>query len=263
MEAHLQSPKFEVQSHDIPASPVLRLEGVARDFSDGRVVRRVLKETTLDILPGEMTVLAGPSGSGKTTLLTIMGLVLKPSEGRIIVDGEDVTGFSEDRLASLRQQRYGFVFQQAALVPALDVLDNVLVGTAIQGRRISARTREKALELLAGLGLGDYVAAKTQQLSTGQQQRAGIARALVGDPVLLLCDEPTSALDVESGRVVLDTLKRLSRDPRRGVVLVTHDPRVFPYADRLLKMEDGAIVYDTRSANATFDHQDTKNTKQT
>ena len=100
------------------SEPVLQLVGVARDFSDGRVVRRVLKETTLDILPGEMTVLAGPSGSGKTTLLTIMGLVLKPSTGRIVVGGKDVTGFSEDRLASIRQQRYGFVFQQAALVPA-------------------------------------------------------------------------------------------------------------------------------------------------
>ncbi len=247
-KSEVQSPMSSIQSQGVPGTPVLRLEGVARDFTDGRVVRRVLKETTLDILPGEMTVLAGPSGSGKTTLLTIMGLVLKPSAGRIIVGGEDVTGFSEDRLASLRRQHYGFVFQQAALIPALDVLDNVLVGTAIQGGRVSARTREKALELLSGLGLKDYLSSRPQQLSTGQQQRAGIARALVSDPILLLCDEPTSALDVESGRIVLDTLKRLSRDPRRGVVLVTHDPRVFPYADRLLKMEDGAIVYDTRSA---------------
>jgi len=132
-------------------------------------------------------------------------------------------------------------------VPALDVLDNVLVGTAIQGGRVSALTREKAIGLLSGLGMGDYRSSRPQQLSTGQQQRAGIARALVSDPILLLCDEPTSALDVESSRIVLDTLKKLSRDPQRGVVLVTHDPRVFPYADRLLKMEDGAIVYDTRA----------------
>jgi len=230
-------------------APVLRLEAVARDFSDGRVVRRVLKETTLDILPGELTVLAGPSGSGKTTLLTIMGLVLKPSAGRIWVAGEDVTGVPEDQLATLRQQRYGFVFQQAALVPALDVLDNVLVGTAIQGGRVSVQTRQKAVDLLASLGMQDFRSARPQQLSTGQQQRVGIARALVGDPILLLCDEPTSALDVESSHIVLDTLKKLSRDPRRGVVLVSHDPRVFPYADRLLKMEDGAIVYDTRQVS--------------
>ena len=230
------------------AAPVLRLERIARDFSDGRTVRRVLKETTLDIMPGELTVLAGPSGSGKTTLLTIMGLVLKPSAGRITVGGEDVTGFSEDEFATLRQRRYGFVFQQAALVPALTVLDNVLVGTAIQGARVTPALRQKALGLLESLGLKEFVSSKPQQLSTGQQQRVGIARALIGDPALLLCDEPTSALDVESSQVVLDTLKRLSRDPKRGVVLVTHDPRVFPYADRLLKMEDGAIIYDTKSA---------------
>jgi len=231
-------------------APVLQLDGVVRDFSDGRVVRRVLKETNLDILPGELTALAGPSGSGKTTLLTIMGLVLRPSAGRIVVAGRDAAGLSEDELATLRMEKYGFVFQQAALVPALSALDNVLVATAIQGARIKPETRKRALEVLDKLGMKEYADARPQQLSGGQQQRVGIARALVGDPVLLLCDEPTSALDVESSHLVLDTLKRLSRDPRRAVVLVTHDPRVFPYADRLIKMEDGAIVYDTRTASA-------------
>ena len=229
-------------------TPVLRLEGVARDFSDGRVTRRVLKETTLDIMPGELTALAGPSGSGKTTLLTIMGLVLKPSAGRISIGGEDVTGRGEDELATLRLHKFGFVFQQAALVPALSALDNVLVAGAIQGGRVRPETRQQARSLLDSLGMKEYLNARPQQLSGGQQQRVGIARALVGDPVLLLCDEPTSALDVESSHVVLEALKKLSRDPRRAVVLVTHDPRVFPYADRLVKMEDGAIVYDSRLA---------------
>jgi putative ABC transport system ATP-binding protein len=230
-------------------APVLQLEGVTRDFSDGRVVRRVLKETRLDILPGELTALAGPSGSGKTTLLTIMGLVLKPSAGRILVAGSDVGGLSEDELATLRMEKYGFVFQQAALVPALSAVDNILVATAIQGARIRPETRMRAVELLDKLGMKEYAGARPQQLSGGQQQRVGIARALMGNPVLLLCDEPTSALDVESSHLVLDTLKRLSRDPHRAVVLVTHDLRVFPYADRLIKMEDGAIVYDTRTAS--------------
>ncbi|MEO0078803.1 MAG: ABC transporter ATP-binding protein [candidate division WOR-3 bacterium] len=236
------------------AAPVLRLEGVARDFSDGRVTRRVLKETTLDIMPAELTALAGPSGSGKTTLLTIMGLVLRPSAGRIYVTGEDVTGRGDDELATLRLNKYGFVFQQAALVPALSVLDNVLVATAIQGARVRLETRQRAVNLLERLGMKDYLDARPQQLSGGQQQRVGIARAMVGDPVLLLCDEPTSALDVESSHVVLDALKRLSRDPHRAVVLVTHDPRVFPYADRLVKMEDGAIVYDSRLAAGGVRH---------
>lgn len=226
---------------------VLRLDGVARDFSDGRVVRRVLKETTLDIFAGELTALAGPSGSGKTTLLTLMGLVLSPSSGRIEVDGIDTAGLSEDGRATLRLEKFGFVFQQAALVPALSALDNVLIARAVQGGRVTEAVRQSAVRLLEELGMGEYLNARPAQLSGGQQQRVGIARALLGDPVLLLCDEPTSALDVDSSRVVLDTLKRLSRDPRRGVVLVTHDPRVFPYADRLVKMEDGAVVYDSRA----------------
>jgi len=230
-------------------APVLQLDGVARDFSDGRVVRRVLKETKLDIFPGELTALAGPSGSGKTTLLTIMGLVLKPSAGRILVAGSDVRGLSEDELATLRMEKYGFVVEQAALVPALSALDSLLVATAIQGARIRPEIRKRAIELLDRLGMREYADARPQQLSGGQQQRVGIARALMGGPVLLLCDEPTSALDVESSHLVLDTLKRLSRDPHRAVVLVTHDPRVFPYADRLVKMEDGAVVYDTRTAS--------------
>jgi len=192
-------------------APVLQLEGVTRDFSDGRVVRRVLKETRLDVFPGELTALAGPSGSGKTTLLTIMGLVLKPSAGRIRVAGSDVGGLSEDELATLRMKKYGFVFQQAALVPALSALDNILVATAIQGARIKPVNRERAVELLDKLGMKEYADARPQQLSGGQQQRVGIARALVGDPVLLLCDEPTSALDVESSHLVLDTLAALPR----------------------------------------------------
>jgi putative ABC transport system ATP-binding protein len=227
-------------------APVLSLRGVTRDFSDGRTTRRVLKETTLDIAPGELTALAGPSGSGKTTLLTIMGLVLAPSAGRILVAGEDVTGLDDDSLASIRLHRYGFVFQQAALVPALSVLDNVLVAASVQGGRVSQQTKQQAHDLLAGLGMAEYESARPQQLSGGQQQRVGIARALIGDPVLVLCDEPTSALDVESSHVVLDALKGIAHDPNRAVVLVTHDPRVFPYADRLVKMEDGAIVYDSR-----------------
>lgn len=230
-------------------TPVLQLDGVARDFFDGRVVRRVLKETRLDVFPGELTALAGPSGSGKTTLLTIMGLVLRPSAGRIAVAGREVTGLDEDELATIRKDKYGFVFQQAALVPALSALDNVLVAGAVQGGRVRPETRGRAVELLDKLGMKEHAEARPQQLSGGQQQRVGIARALLGDPLLLLCDEPTSALDAESGHLVLDTLKRLSRDPHRAVVLVTHDPRVFPYADRLVKMEDGAIVYDTRAAS--------------
>lgn len=226
---------------------IVRLEGVARDFSDGRQVRRVLQETTLGLFPGELAVIAGPSGSGKTTLLTIVGLILKPSAGRIVVDGRDVTGLSENGLATMRLERFGFVFQQADLIPGLSVIENILVAHAVQGRRVSLAVRDRARDSLGRFGLADYAGSKPQRLSMGQKQRVAVARALVNDPALVLCDEPTSALDVESGRIVLDTLKRLAAEEGRGVVVVTHDPRVFPYADRLIKLENGAVVFDSRA----------------
>jgi putative ABC transport system ATP-binding protein len=229
------------------AKTALKLEGVSKEFFDGRILRAVLKPLDLEILTGELTIIAGPSGSGKTTLLTIMGLVLRPTRGSVIVGGENVTDYGEDRLATLRLRRFGFVFQQAALIPALTALENVLIACGIQGGRVSQALKTRALKLLGELGLESYLDSKPQHLSTGQQQRVAIARALVNEPMVLLCDEPTSALDVESSGIVLDTLKRLSKDDERSVVLVTHDPRVFPYAERLIKIEDGAITYDTRS----------------
>ena len=229
------------------AKTALKLEGVSKEFFDGRILRAVLKPLDLEILTGELTIIAGPSGSGKTTLLTIMGLVLRPTRGSVIIGGENVTDYGEDRLATLRLRRFGFVFQQAALIPALTALENILIASGIQGGRVSQALKTRAFKLLGELGLESYLDAKPQQLSTGQQQRVAIARALVNEPLVLLCDEPTSALDVESSGIVLDTLKRLSKDEERSVVLVTHDPRVFPYAERLIKIEDGAITYDTRS----------------
>lgn len=229
------------------AKTALELEGVSKEFFDGRILRAVLKPLDLEILTGELTIIAGPSGSGKTTLLTIMGLVLRPTRGSVTIGGENVTDYGEDRLATMRLKRFGFVFQQAALIPALTALENVLIASGIQGGRVSQALKTRAIKLLGELGLEPYLDAKPQQLSTGQQQRVAIARALVNEPLVLLCDEPTSALDVESSGIVLDTLKRLSKDEERSVVLVTHDPRVFPYAERLIKIEDGAITYDTRS----------------
>ncbi len=188
--------------------------------------------------------------AAKTTLLTIMGLILKPSEGEISIQNERVTHLPENRLATVRQQKYGFVFQQAELLPALNVIDNVVVASGIQGQRVSAGLRKKAGELLDSFGMGDCLSMTTQQLSGGQKQRVAIARALINAPALLLCDEPTSALDSESSTIVLDALKQLSKDTTRGLIMVTHDPRVFPYADRLIKIENGSIVYDSRPQGA-------------
>jgi putative ABC transport system ATP-binding protein len=227
------------------AIPVIELKGVARDFFDGKAQRRVLEKTDLAIYPGELTILAGPSGSGKTTLLTIMGLILSPSEGSIRVRDSDVSALSENERATIRLRNYGFVFQTDALVPALSVLENVLLAHSIQGAPVTPKLRARALRLLEQFGLVSFAPTNAGKLSGGQKQRVAIARALINDPILLLCDEPTSALDVESSTTVLKVIKDLSMEGNRGIVLVTHDPRVFPYSDRLVKMEDGRIVNDT------------------
>jgi putative ABC transport system ATP-binding protein len=226
---------------------ILQLEGIAKDFSDGKVLRRVLKKLDLAIYAQELTIIAGPSGSGKTTLLSIMGLILQPSEGKLFIKDKEVSHYSEDELATVRMRNFGFVFQLAELLPALSVVENIIIAQALQGARVPSSLKERASALLKDFGLQDYVHGKSQQLSSGQKQRVAIARALINDPLLLLCDEPTSALDAESSTIVLDTLKRISKESERGVVMVTHDPRVFPYADRLIKIEDGAVGYDSKT----------------
>lgn len=231
------------------AEAILQLKDIAKDFSDGKILRRVLKTMDLSIYPGELTILAGPSGSGKTTLLSIMGLILKPSKGKIFIKNRETSHYSENELSTLRMQNLGFVFQLAELIPALSVVDNIIIAQGIQGQRIPSSLKDRAFSLMEEFGLGDYFHGKPQQLSSGQKQRVAIARALINDPLLLLCDEPTSALDAESSNIVLDTLKRVSKESERAVVLVTHDPRVFPYADRLIKIEDGAVGYDSKTSS--------------
>ena len=227
---------------------ITKLKGISRDFFDGKVLRRVLKSIDLEIYPGELTIIAGPSGSGKTTLLSIMGLILRPSEGTLFIKERAVSHYSENELATIRMQNFGFVFQLAELIPALSITENILIAHGIQGNPVPTTLKDRALTLMEDFGLQGYSHAKPQQLSSGQKQRVAIIRALINDPILLLCDEPTSALDAESSTIVLDTLKQVSTNKERGVILVTHDPRVFPYADRLLKIEDGMIGYDSKTA---------------
>ncbi len=229
------------------AQVILQLEGIAKDFSDGKILRRVLKKLDLTIYSQELTIIAGPSGSGKTTLLSIMGLILQPSEGKLFIKDKEVSRYSENELATVRMRNFGFVFQLAELLPALSVMENIIIAQALQGARVPSSLRERAVSLLKDFGLQEYIHGKSQQLSSGQKQRVAIARALINDPLLLLCDEPTSALDSESSTIVLDTLKRISKESGRGVIMVTHDPRVFPYADRLIKIEDGAVGYDSKT----------------
>jgi len=221
------------------------LEKIARDFSDGRQIRRVLFPIDMELDPGALTVLSGPSGSGKTTLLSIMGLVLRPSEGSLYLEGREVTKLSDEDAAKLRLQKYGFVFQQPMLIEGLSVMENIVLAFAVQGARPPGDFHGKAQGLLKSLGLEGTSHMQPRLLSGGMKQRASIARALIKDPAILLCDEPTSALDAESGQAVMAILKRIAIEESRVVVVVSHDARVFPYADRLIKIENGTIVSDT------------------
>ncbi len=223
----------------------LRLENIARDFYDGRQLRRVLFPINLTFKPGELTVLAGPSGSGKTTLLSIIGLVLRPSEGRMWLSGREVTGLADDVASKMRLATYGFVFQQPMLIDGLSVQDNILLALGIQGAHIPGVVRQRVAELLTSLGLADTARLPPQMISGGMKQRVSIARALIKDPAIILCDEPTSALDAENGQVVMGILKKIAVAEKRLVVVVSHDARVFPFADRLIKMENGTVVADT------------------
>jgi len=224
----------------------LRLEKIAKDFSDGRQMRRVLFPTDLEFAPVELTVLSGPSGSGKTTLLSIMGMVLHPSEGRLFMDDQEITNLTDEQAAQVRLENYGFVFQQPMLIEGLTVMENILLAIAVQGRRPPSAARHRAEGLLNALGLEGVGHMQPRLLSGGMKQRVSIARALIKDPGILLCDEPTSALDAEGGQAVMGILKRIAIEEQKVVVVVSHDARVFPYADRLIKIENGRIVADNR-----------------
>jgi putative ABC transport system ATP-binding protein len=212
--------------------------GIGKQFGKGALAVRALHPTDVVVRRREVLVVMGPSGSGKTTLLSILGLVLTPTEGEVLVDGAPVSHASSDELARLRRDKVGFIFQQFNLLPGLSAVENVAVPLLLRGTRARERLAlaRRALELVS---LGDRAPAKARLLSGGQQQRVAIARALVADAGVLLCDEPTASLDGQTGREVLDTLARLAHAEGRAVVVVTHDERVLRIADRLVHVDDG------------------------
>lgn len=225
---------------------IIKAVNISKDFYDGKQKRRVLLSINTEFYPGELTILSGPSGSGKTTLLSILGLVMSPSEGKVFLDDRDITGLSDDQSANIRLKYFGYVFQQPMLIEGLNLLENVLVALAVQGKRLSNKDYKKAEQILESLGLANSINLKPNQLSGGMKQRASIARALIKDPTIILCDEPTSSLDAGNGQIVMNILKKIAIEEGRIVIVVSHDARVLPYADRLIKLENGEIVSDTK-----------------
>ena len=221
------------------SAPLLRLEGVTKIYQLGEVEVPALRGVDLLLERGDFIAIMGPSGSGKSTLLHIAGLLDRPTSGRVLWDGEDVTSFRPARLAELRGRRIGFVFQTFNLMSTLTALENVELPLVFQGVRPRDR-RQRAEELLSLLGLGDRMRHRPSQLSGGERQRVAIARALASDPDLILADEPTGNLDTASGQEILGILAQLN-EQGRTVVLVTHDPEAAATARAVLRMRDGRI----------------------
>jgi putative ABC transport system ATP-binding protein len=223
----------------------MEAQNVSKTFGRGAREVHALSGVSIQIHQGELTLLMGPSGSGKTTLLSILGCILSASSGDIRVAQNSTTGLSPEGLASLRRQHLGFIFQSYNLFPTLNATENVLLALKVRG--FGRREAEQlAASALAEVGLSDKARAHPGILSGGQQQRLAIARALAGDPAILLADEPTAALDTENGAAVMDLLARLARKGDRAVLAVTHDPRTIRYADRVIEILDGRIVGDSR-----------------
>ena len=214
---------------------------VEKGFGAGATRVMALRQVTLDVRAGEMTLLVGPSGCGKTTLISAIAGMLTPDAGSITVFGQDIGTLSRRRLTAFRGATVGFVFQQFNLLPALTATENASVPLRVL-RHSAAEANRRAAALLDRLGLAAHRNRFPDELSGGQQQRVAIARALVHEPRLVVCDEPTASLDAESGQEAMTLLRELAVRPDRAVIVVTHDDRIFRFADRIAHMADGRIA---------------------
>jgi putative ABC transport system ATP-binding protein len=221
--------------------PLIEAVNVAKDLGSGAAKVAALKGVSLALTGGELTLLMGPSGSGKTTLLSILGCMLTPNEGSVRVRGNPTDGAGPEELALLRREHVGFVFQSFHLFPTLSAVDNVRLALDVRGESSKA-AKLRSREALRKVGLSDKARALPRELSGGEQQRVAIARAIVGNPSVILADEPTAALDGENGRAIMKILAEIAREQGHAVLIVTHDPRLLPFADRIVHIEDGRIT---------------------
>jgi putative ABC transport system ATP-binding protein len=219
----------------------LEARGLGKTYREGATAVRAVQGVSLAVGAGEVLAIMGPSGSGKTTLLSMLGCILRPTQGEVVISGEPVWELDERRLPMLRRRYVGFIFQSFNLFSALTAAENVEFVLNVKGVRGSAARGEVA-RLLDAVGLSHRARFLPRDLSGGEKQRVSIARALAGDPPLILADEPTANLDWKNGEQVLKLLESLARAEGRSVVIVTHDHRVLPFLDRVLQMEDGRML---------------------
>lgn len=223
--------------------PKITCKNLCKSFQNGDDITEILKDISVDIFPNALTLLVGPSGCGKTTLISTLTGILSSTSGDILLRGNLLNRMSDLEKVLFRRTHIGFIFQQFNLLPALTGVENASIPLIAAGVP-SSIAHKKAEDILHSIGLEGHAHKYPRQLSGGQQQRVAIARALVHDPDIIVCDEPTASLDAHSGKSVMEILKTISQDPKRTVLVVTHDTRIFHFADRILQMEDGKIMAD-------------------
>jgi putative ABC transport system ATP-binding protein len=221
-------------------SIAVRCRGITKSFPAGDGTIEVLHGIDLDVPAGELTMLVGPSGCGKTTLISIIAGILSPMKGIVETCGRPITALRDAEKVAFRRKSIGFVFQHYNLLPALTAAENAAIPLVAAGMPMT-RAASEAGAILARIGMGKHLNKLPNQLSGGQQQRTAIARAIVHAPHLIVCDEPTAALDAEAGQIVLEILREAALAPGRAVIVVTHDSRIYRFADRIVAMEDGRI----------------------
>jgi putative ABC transport system ATP-binding protein len=230
----------------------IQVRNVSKTFGQGDDQVHALKNVSLDVYEGELMMIVGPSGCGKTTLLSTIAGTLHFDAGTIRVLDYELETLNKDKLAEFRSVNIGFIFQQYHLIPTLTCVENSSIPLIIQGKSRNLAF-ESAKNILEKVGLGDKYNKLPRQLSGGQQQRVAVARALIHEPPIVICDEPTSALDFETGTKVMELLKHIAQTHNRSVIVVTHDHRIYKYADRVIEMDDGAVQSVTNN-NGDYDH---------
>ena len=237
---------FNPATPSVPAArAAISVRDVGKVYGEGDLAVAAVKDVSFEVFDGEVVLIMGPSGSGKTTLLLMLGAMLRPSSGTVVIGGSDVSAIAERRLPSLRSSHLGFVFQDFNLISSLDATENVELAcnlAGVTGRQARARARG----LLERVGLGHRLHHRPSELSGGEKQRVAVARALANDPPLILADEPTANLDSDHGGEIADLLRQLADEDGRTALIVTHDDRLTRIADRVLWLEDGTIQPERR-----------------
>jgi putative ABC transport system ATP-binding protein len=226
---------------DSPGEPIISGKNLGRTYTLGETRVRALRGVDITIGVGDFLAIQGPSGSGKTTLINLLGLLDLPDEGEIVLDGRPVAGLDEDRLADLRRDRLGFVFQAFSLIPVLTAAENVAYPMTLKGLA-EAAVRSRTRDLLERVGLGARAGSRPDLLSGGERQRVAIARALANEPQVVLADEPTANLDSETASGILELMRSLNEEKRVAFVVATHDPRVVAGSRRTVTLRDGRFV---------------------